>query len=231
VTVAQYTRVADRWSETYADAQRYYARRAAVVLCLGPPLRPGDRVVDLACGDGGLAEPLLARGLSYIGVDANARMTEAARRRLASRVEVELADLNDYRPGEPVAATLCFRAIYYAADRRAFFKQVAGYTEKKLVFDLNPRQYSLAEVGDDLLRAGFDGFSLRPFFMPQTRRLPRAMHSLLKVAESSGPLARMLLRYRFSYICAAYRRGNPGHLHDQPLPREAGELDQHSRRC
>ena len=30
---------------------------------LGPPLRPGDEVLDLACGDGGLGEHLLALGL------------------------------------------------------------------------------------------------------------------------------------------------------------------------
>jgi hypothetical protein len=32
------------------------------------PLVPGDRVLDLACGDGGQAEPL-ERGLVYIGAD------------------------------------------------------------------------------------------------------------------------------------------------------------------
>jgi trans-aconitate methyltransferase len=69
-------------------------------------------------------------------VDASEEMVRAARARGA---QVELADLNDYEPPEPVAATTCFRAIYYARDRRAFFRRVAGYTEKKLVFDLNPR--------------------------------------------------------------------------------------------
>src|SRR5205085_1164046 len=82
----------------------------------------------------------------YAAVDASEEMVRAARARGA---RVELADLNDYAPPEPVAATTCFRAIYYARDRRAFFRQVAAYTEKKLVFDLNPRQYELREVCDD----------------------------------------------------------------------------------
>ena len=42
------------------------------------------------------------------------------------------------RAADPVAATTIFRAIYYARDRRAFFRHVAAFTEKKLVFDLEP---------------------------------------------------------------------------------------------
>lgn len=54
-------------------------------------------------------------------------MAAAARRRGVDAVE---ADLNDYDPPEPVAATTLFRALYYAADRREFFRRAAGYTEK-----------------------------------------------------------------------------------------------------
>jgi SAM-dependent methyltransferase len=208
VTTAKYAALAERWSETYADAQVYHSSRAAIVLSLGPELRAGDRVLDLACGDAGLAEPLLAAGLSYTGVDGSAPMVDAARRRLGSSGEVKLADLNQFQPREPVTATLCFRAIYYAADRLSFFEQVAAYTEKKLVFDLNPRQYTVAEVREDLSRAGFDGLALRPFFVPQTRRLSPAVRRVLGAAERSGVLARMLLRYRFSYICAGFRRSD-----------------------
>jgi hypothetical protein len=208
VTTTKYSPLADRWSDTYADPQLYNSSRAAIVRSLGPELHAGDRVVDLACGDAGLAESLIALGLSYTGVDGSSAIVNAASRRLGSRGEVELADLNQFRAPEPVAATVCFRAIYYAADRRAFFEQVAGYTEKKLVFDLNPRQYALAGVREDLVKAGFDGFALRPFFVPQTRRLPRGVRRLLVAAEHSEVLARVLLRYRFSYVCAGFRRSD-----------------------
>jgi hypothetical protein len=177
------------------------------VVSLGPDLVPGDHVVDLACGDAGLGDEMLARGISYSGVDGSEPMVKAARRRLGARGEVTLGDLNDYRPAGTVAATLCFRAIYYATDRLAFFQHVAGYTEKKLVFDLNPRQYALDDVRADLVRAGFDGFALRPFFVPQNRRVPALLRRPLLAAEHSGPLARVLLRRQFSYICAAFRRG------------------------
>jgi hypothetical protein len=134
-------------------------------------------------------------------------MVDAARARLAGRdaARVELGDLNDYEPREPVAATTVFRAIYYARDRAAFFRHVAGYTEKKLVFDLNPRQYRLDAVVSDLAAAGFDLLENPPFFAPQNVALPRPLATMLRIAERSGPLARVALRFRFSYLVAAYR--------------------------
>jgi hypothetical protein len=118
---------------------------------------------------------------------------------------VELGDLNDYEPPEPVTATTCFRAIYYARDRLAFFRHVATYTERKLVFDLNPRQYRLADVRADLEAAGWTSLELRPFFVPQTRSLPGPAAAVSRTLERSGPLARLALRFRFTYLCAAAR--------------------------
>ena len=138
----QYERQAEDWTERqYADAASYLAHRADLVVSLGPRLERGDEVLDLACGDGGLAEHLLARGLRYRGVDVTPAMAAEAQQRLGERAPIEPGDLNDYEPPARVDATTVFRAIYYARDRAAFFAHVAGFTEKKLVFDLNPRQY------------------------------------------------------------------------------------------
>ncbi len=202
----QYARKAADWTEmAYADVGAYLAHRAELIASLGPPLRPGDEVLDLACGDGGLGEALLARGLRYRGVDATSEMVEAARRRLAGRAEVELGDLNDYVPPASVAATTVFRAIYYARDRAAFFAHAAAYTETKLVFDLNPRQYRVDDVVADLRAAKLGDVELRPFFVPQTVSLPGPALSLAKTLERSGPLARAALRVRFTYLVAAWR--------------------------
>jgi SAM-dependent methyltransferase len=173
-----------------------------VVVSLGPPLVTGDTVLDLACGDGGFGEILRARGLRYIGVDASEPMVEAARRRLGE--DVHLGDLNNFRPGAPVAATTVFRAIYYVRDRLAFFRQAAEYTEKKLVFDLNPRQYRLDQVRADLRAAGFDRLELRPFLVPQRFALPGPLAAAFEAAERTS-LARLALRFRFTYVCAASR--------------------------
>lgn len=190
----KYAGSAEGWSdEQYADARAYLAHRGELIRSLGPPLRPGDTVLDLACGDGGLADFL--DGLRYVGVDASEEMVEAG---LARGRTLVRADLNDYAPPEPVHATTVFRAIYYARDRRALFTRIRSYTERKLVFDLNPRQYRLDDVRADLEAAGFTRLDTRPFFVPQTRAAP-----LLKRLERSGPLARLLLRYRFTLLCAA----------------------------
>jgi hypothetical protein len=190
------------WSErAYADARAYLAHRAELIVVLGPRLEPGDTLLDLACGDGALAD-FLPHGIRYRGVDASEAMVAEARRRART---VDLGDLNDYEPPEPVAATTCFRAIYYARDRRAFFRHAATYTRKKLVFDLNPRQYRLEDVRADLDAAGWTRLDLQPFFSPQTRSLPRPVAAVLRALERTGPIARLLLRVRFTYLCAAAR--------------------------
>jgi SAM-dependent methyltransferase len=199
----KYAPKAERWSErAYADARAYLAHRAELIRSLGPALHAGDTMLDLACGDGGLAEHLPE--LQYLGVDASPEMVAAARGRGR---DVVIGDLNDYEPPEPVAATTCFRAIYYARDRAKFFERVAGYTERKLVFDLNPRQYRVDDVRSDLRAAGFDRLELRPFFSPQRVSLPRPAASLLHGLERSGPFARFVLAFRFSYLSAAFRGG------------------------
>jgi SAM-dependent methyltransferase len=203
VTGEKYDARAERWSElAYADATTYLAHRGELVLSLGPPLEEGDTVLDLACGDAAAADYLA--GVRYIGLDASTEMVKAAQRRGR---DVALGDLNDYEPPAPVAATTCFRAIYYANDRVAFFRRVAGYTERKFVFDLNPRQYRVEDVNDDLRAAGFDRLEQRPFFSPQHVSLPRSVASVFYALERSGPIARLLLTMRFSYLCAAFRGG------------------------
>jgi len=193
------------WSDrAYADPVPYLRHRAELILSLGPALEPGDRLLDLACGDGGLGDFL--PGIEYLGVDADPKMVDEAASKGRTIVH---ADLNDFEPDGPVAATTLFRAVYYARDRIELFRRVAGYTECKLVFDLNPRQYAVQEVVADLRAAGLPNLAMRPFFVPQTRALPRPVGAVLVGAERSGPLARLALHYRFTYVVAAWSRAQP----------------------
>jgi hypothetical protein len=203
----QYARQAPEWTErAYADVTAYLEHRAELIVELGVKLDPGDAVLDLACGDAGLGEALVRRGLRYRGVDSTPEMVDAARRRLGAQAEIDLGDLNDYVPPDPVAATTVFRAIYYARDRAAFFRHVSGYTQGKFVFDLNPRQYRVDDVLSDLRAAGLPTVVLHPFFVPQTVSLPAPVLAGAKALERSGPLARLALRMRFTYLVAASRR-------------------------
>ncbi len=63
-----------------------YAANARFVTDLGLPVvdllapRPGERILDLGCGDGPLTARLAAMGCKVVGVDGSARMVAAARR-------------------------------------------------------------------------------------------------------------------------------------------------------
>lgn len=62
-----------------------YAEHARFVTDLGAPLidmlalKPGERVLDVGCGDGVLTKQLMDRGCDVIGVDASPAMVEAAK--------------------------------------------------------------------------------------------------------------------------------------------------------
>lgn len=187
----------------YADPAVYAARRAQVATALGPALPAGASVLDLACGDANMAEPLLALGLRYRGVDGSAAMIAEARARLGGRAELEVGLLEEYVPPEPVEMTLCLRAAYYAADRVAFFRRVAGYTLVKFVFDFRPVVHDTASVLADLRAAGFGGIELRPFLLPQSRRLPGAALPLVSALERTGPVASLVTRRYGRLFCAA----------------------------
>jgi SAM-dependent methyltransferase len=197
--VPKYDAIAERYSaHDYANAERYYARRATLV---ARGLDRGASVLDIACGDGGLGRPLLALGFDYRGVDASARMVEVAQRTLGDRV---IEGTFDYEPPQHVDATTIFRSLYLVPDRRAFLERVHGYTTRKLIFDFDPRAYSEREVRADLDAAGWARVEVRPFLMPQRASLPRPVQSLLYGLEPL-PGARLLTRVRFPLLVSAWR--------------------------
>jgi trans-aconitate methyltransferase len=77
----------NRWtSETYRTHAAYVPALGAAVLELLNP-RPGERILDLGCGEGSLTERIAAAGASVVGVDVSEEMVAAARaRRLDARV-------------------------------------------------------------------------------------------------------------------------------------------------
>lgn len=64
-----------------------YARNAAFVPELGRPVvellspQPGERILDLGCGDGALTALLVEAGANVVGIDASPEFVEAARAR------------------------------------------------------------------------------------------------------------------------------------------------------
>src|SRR5205823_10760295 len=67
-------------AERYAKNARFVADMGQAVFDLLSP-QPGERILDLGCGDGALTEKFVGIGVSVIGVDASSDMVRAARER------------------------------------------------------------------------------------------------------------------------------------------------------
>ncbi len=72
---------AQQWNAArYACNGRFVADLAAPLIDLLAP-RPGERILDLGCGDGVLSAEIAATGAEVVGIDASADMVAAARAR------------------------------------------------------------------------------------------------------------------------------------------------------
>ena len=78
-------------AKDYALNARFVADLAGeVVAWLNP--KPGERILDVGCGDGALTEQLCARGCAVVGVDTSEALLTAAR---ARGLDARLADVQD----------------------------------------------------------------------------------------------------------------------------------------
>ena len=72
---------AQEWnSDRYAENARFVSDLGQPVFDLLKP-QPGERILDLGCGDGALTEKLVAAGANVAGVDSSSDMVGAAKRR------------------------------------------------------------------------------------------------------------------------------------------------------
>ena len=65
--------------ERYARNARFVSDLAAAVVELLNPC-PGERILDLGCGDGVLTAKLAAMGCNVVGIDGSGAQIEAARK-------------------------------------------------------------------------------------------------------------------------------------------------------
>jgi trans-aconitate methyltransferase len=72
---------AQEWnSSRYAQNARFVSDLGQAVFDLLKP-QPGERILDLGCGDGALTEKIVGAGAQVVGVDASSDMVLAAKRR------------------------------------------------------------------------------------------------------------------------------------------------------
>jgi len=67
-------------SETYLQHAAFVPGLGAAVLELLAP-RPGERILDVGCGEGTLTQQIVERGAAVVGIDSSQDMVDAARAR------------------------------------------------------------------------------------------------------------------------------------------------------
>ncbi|MEE4174733.1 MAG: metalloregulator ArsR/SmtB family transcription factor [Xanthomonadales bacterium] len=120
-----------KWADTVAgDMERHYSPGRtweATARALTLLVNPGD-VLDIASGDGVLAELLAPQARSITCLDLSRRVVEAGRKRLADRpnVRFELGDMHDLPIDDgSVDTAFLMHALTYTRDPGAVFGEVA----------------------------------------------------------------------------------------------------------
>ncbi len=109
------------------DADRY-ARDARFVSDLGAPLvdllapEPGERILDLGCGDGALTERIVASGATVVGLDASESFVAAA---TARGLDVRLGDGQQLAFENEFDAVFSNAALHWMPDAHAVVRGVA----------------------------------------------------------------------------------------------------------
>jgi trans-aconitate methyltransferase len=119
-----------------------YLRHASFVPQLGQALlellapQPGERILDVGCGEGTLTQQLAACGATVVGIDNSATMVEAAR---ARGLDVRLIDAEALTFENEFDAVFSNAALHWVTDHDAL---LAG-----IVRSLRPHGRFVAEFG------------------------------------------------------------------------------------
>jgi SAM-dependent methyltransferase len=154
-------------SAGYAKNARFVTDLGAPVLALLDP-RPGERILDLGCGDGVLTKKIAELGSKVVGVDSSAEFVAAAKRLGLDVIEMNAADL-DFEPS--FDAVFSNAALHWMKDADAVIEGVARA--------LLPEGRFVAEMGGhncvktiqsaliaELNCRGYDGQAANPWYFP-----------------------------------------------------------------
>ncbi len=158
------------WSaERYPETAHFVPTLSAPVLELLAPA-PGERILDLACGDGVLTERIVAAGATVVAVDAGPDMIAAAR---ARGIDARVMDGQNLTFNGEFNAVFSNAALDWMRDQKTV---LAGVHRA-----LRPRGRFVAEMGGHdntaaiivalsavLGRRGLDAHRLSPWYFPST---------------------------------------------------------------
>jgi SAM-dependent methyltransferase len=135
-----------------AEREAEFARRAL-------ELRPGERVLDLACGAGRHLAPLAAAGLRVVGLDRSRPLLAAARSALGPAVPLLIGDMRRL-PLAPVfrAVLSFFTSFGYFQDEAEDARVIAEWARVTLpggglLLDLPDRKATIASLVPASVRA------------------------------------------------------------------------------
>jgi trans-aconitate methyltransferase len=154
-------------SASYAKNARFVTELGAPALELLDP-RPGERILDVGCGDGVLTRQIADRGCAVVGIDSSAALVAAARMRGLQIVEASAASM-DFGP--EFDAVFSNAALHWMKDADAVIERVARACKPRgrFVAEMgghNCVQTIVAALEAELDRRGRDGASSNPWFFP-----------------------------------------------------------------
>lgn len=199
LTAEKFTALSSGWSEKeYSDPLAFMSRRAALIRHWGVALQPGDRLLELGCGDGALSCLLARQGFEVTGLDISRGMIEEARKRAdreAVNVRFEVADSDHFEVDEPYDGVVSFMGAFftYLANPARFIEAARPFVRKKMIVDWNFRSpCTFLDAAQMMRRAGLQQVEWRPWFIPHTTlRAPAA--SLRGWVEGRPNLSLMML--------------------------------------
>jgi len=160
------------WADSVAgDMERHYSPGRtweATARGLVHLLEPGD-VLDVASGDGVLAELLAQRARSIVCLDISARVAEAGRRRLGScaNVSFQVGDMHELPYAEAsFDMVLLMHALTYTRDPQRVFGEVARVLRpsgRLLAVTLRRHQHQKAVEPYNHVNLGFSTQQLESF--------------------------------------------------------------------
>ncbi len=198
--------IPQHWSvEDYDAFARYVSDEAAEILSWLDP-QPGERILDLGCGDGVIAERLMRAGCQVVGADISDEMLAAARARGVPVVKAAGENLPFEREFDAVFSNA---ALHWMPDARAviegvyralrpggrFVAEMGGHGNVAAIITamravarrrganeslVAPWFFPTPEEYAQLLREG--GFTVKRIaLVPRPTRLPGGLASWLKV--------------------------------------------------
>lgn len=236
LTAEKFTALAPGWSEKeYAEPAVFMERRASLVCQWGAKLHPGDRLLELGCGDGALSCLLARQGFEVTGVDISRGMIEEAKRRAEREgvaIRFEVADSDHFKAVEPYDCVFSFMGAFftYMEKPASFIEAMLPAVRKKVMLDWNFRSpCTFVEAAQMMQRAGLGQIEWRPWLIPNTMLDTRA-YGLRQRFESRPDLSLLLLimkRWRYTIHlkgemagAEGARSGKTAHgeLNGNPLP-------------